>query len=150
MKNGRLVIRTRCICCFDVCECKINLRMKECLQFLKYCRFKIMELLRFLKNFFCCKGNGNHVDNEIELEQGGDGIEQVEGVTLVAGDVNSTARFNDTNQISGAEVIEDQEERVAIDSAGQTDDESEEHWYFSDDDSISLPSIFGSDTEDGI
>ena len=138
MENGRLVIRTRWIYSFNVCECKINLRVKD--------------WLRFLKKILCCKGKGNHVDNEIDLEQAGDRTAQVEGVALVAGNLNSRARFNDTNQESGAEVTEEQEERVAIGSAGQTNDESEdeEHWYFSDDDSISLPSIFGSDTEDGI
>ena len=138
-ENGSLVIRTRFIHSFDVCECKINLRVKD--------------WLRFFKVLLCSKGKGNHVDNERELGQGGDGIEQVEGVALVAGDVNSRARFHDTNQESGAEVIEDQKERVAIYIDDQTDDESEdaeEQWYFSDDDSKSLPSIFGSDTEDEI
>ena len=146
MENGRLVIRTRWICSFDVFECKINL------QFLQHFRRRIIEWLKFLKNFLCCKGKDNHVDNEIDLEQAGDRTAQVEGVALVAGNLNSRARFNDTNQESGAEVSDEQEERVAIGSAGQTNDESEdeEHWYFSDDDSISLPSIFGSDTEDGI
>jgi hypothetical protein len=131
MENGRLVIRTRWIYSFNVCECKIN--------------------LRFLKKILCCKGKGNHVDNEIDLEQAGDRTAQVEGVALVAGNLNSRVRFNDTNQESGAE---EQEERVTDQrSAGQTNGESEdteEHMYFSDDDSISLPSIFGADTEDGI
>ena len=144
MENGRLVIRTRWICSFDVFECKINL------QFLQHFRRRIIEWLKFLKNFLCCKGKDNHVDNEIDLEQAGDRTAQVEGVALDAGDLNSRARFNDTNQECDAE---EQEESVADQrSAGQTNDESEdeEHWYFSDDDSISLPSIFGSDTEDGI
>ena len=140
MENGRLVIRTRWICSFDVFECKINL------QFLQHFRPKIIEWLKFFKNFLCCKGKGNHVDNEIDLEQAGDRTAHVEGVALVAGDPNSRARFNDTNQESGAE---EQEERVAGQSNEESED-TEEHWYFSDDDSISLPSIFGSDTEDGI